>query len=97
MRVTATSPSAEVSIAAEGDLGHFWSLEQHADGGKRLARHDFLLVLYSDLRCRWNSCRVMRRQSERTVGLIRKQNKKKAMSHRMSRRRLRDAAKMRRK
>jgi len=32
------------------DFYHFRSLEQHADGTKRLAKYDFLLVFYSDLR-----------------------------------------------
>ena len=43
----------------EHDFGHFRLLKRHAGGSDRLARCDFLLVLYTDLRARWNRCGVI--------------------------------------
>ena len=61
MRVIAASPSAKVKSYPKHDFEHFRSSEQHADGTKRLARYDFPLVFYSDLRSWWNCCRVTSR------------------------------------
>jgi len=35
--------------------------EKPIDGSVWLAKYDFLLVFYSDLRCRWNYCRTVSR------------------------------------
>ena len=48
------------SVCDKSDFGHFRSSEQQADGCVWLARCDFLLVFYNDLRFRWNRDRVIR-------------------------------------
>ena len=50
----------------EHHFGHFRTSEQHADGTKRLALYDFLLVFCGDLRSSWNRS-VVSRQSHQTV------------------------------
>jgi len=37
-------------VDAKGDFGHFRSSEEHADDADGLARYDFVVMLYSDLR-----------------------------------------------
>jgi len=47
-----------------GDLGHLWSLEQHADVTDRLAKYNFLFIFSSDLKPMWNHCRVISHESQ---------------------------------
>ena len=50
MRVTAALPSTEVRRFYQNNFKHFCSQKQHSDCTDQLARYDFLLVFYSDLR-----------------------------------------------